>query len=193
MNQWWQLWPKYFDDSACDKIIDMAKNIEPQSGSVGHGGSDIAVRENVRRSKVRWMPRFELEFLPLATTLEKLFYDANTAAFGFDINTFREIQFTEYNSNNDGHYTWHTDMVWATNTFTNRKLTMVVQLTDPASYEGGEFELDIKECYEVPNAEAAKSRGTVVVFPSFLRHRVLPVTSGIRYSMVSWCGGPVFR
>jgi PKHD-type hydroxylase len=40
---------------------------------------------------------------------------------------------------------------------------------------------------------ANKSRGTVTMFPSYLLHRVTPVTSGERYSLTIWAHGPAFR
>jgi hypothetical protein len=41
--------------------------------------------------------------------------------------------------------------------------------------------------------EASTRQGTVVVFPSLEYHRVLPLRSGVRYSLVSWVSGPAFR
>jgi PKHD-type hydroxylase len=40
---------------------------------------------------------------------------------------------------------------------------------------------------------APRKRGTLILFPSFLIHRVTPVNSGVRESMVSWISGPNFR
>ena len=67
---------------------------------------------------------------------------------------------------------------------------MVVQLTDPSEYEGGNLEL---QWHEPPGFENLRKRGTIIVFPSFLKHRVTPVTRGIRHSMVSWMEGPKWR
>jgi PKHD-type hydroxylase len=73
----------------------------------------------------------------------------------------------------------------------DRKLSLIIQLTDPSEYEGGDFQFDS----DIPQPDPAeiKQRGTVIVFPSFLRHRVTPVTSGVRRSLVSWVEGPKFR
>ena len=40
---------------------------------------------------------------------------------------------------------------------------------------------------------AHKARGTLVAFPSYVMHRVTPVTSGTRKSLVAWVAGPKFR
>ena len=74
----------------------------------------------------------------------------------------------------------------------HRKLSMVIQLSDPKDYEGGILEIHANEHYPPPPDEL-KRRGTIVVFPSFLRHRVIPVTKGVRYSLVAWIEGPHFR
>jgi len=70
-----------------------------------------------------------------------------------------------------------------------RKLSMVVQLSDPAGYIGGNLQLMV--------SGAAKSmprdRGSVVIFPSWQVHRVTPLESGVRYSLVAWIWGESFR
>ena len=51
-------------------------------------------------------------------------------------------------------------------------------------YEGGEFEFFAKDTI-------LSKRGTIIVFPSYMQHRVKPVTKGTRYSLVTWfCGEP---
>jgi PKHD-type hydroxylase len=78
-----------------------------------------------------------------------------------------------------------------------RKLTVVVQLDDGADYVGGDLELlrfgsDVPSAIEVP-AEAMRQRGTAIVFPSYVLHRVTPVTAGQRRTLVGWLVGPRFR
>jgi PKHD-type hydroxylase len=76
-----------------------------------------------------------------------------------------------------------------------RKLSMTINLTDPTTYKGGRMHFDspswtkptIRECL------AARAQGSVVVFPSFILHRVTPVTEGTRYSLVAWFLGKPFR
>jgi PKHD-type hydroxylase len=81
-----------------------------------------------------------------------------------------------------------------------RKLSVTISLSDPKTYKGGELEFDfrnkdnskngvsnIQECKEI------KRKGSVVVFPSHLWHRVKPVTKGIRYSLVVWNLGEPFK
>ncbi len=82
-----------------------------------------------------------------------------------------------------GHYDWHVDAgpAWPT-----RKLSLVVVLSPPSEYEGGRIELS-----EVGVVDPLPA-GSGVVFPSFLAHRVTPVVSGERISIVCWLHGPTF-
>ena len=72
-----------------------------------------------------------------------------------------------------------------------RKLSMTVQLSDPDSYEGGEFYF-----YNGNNKEEeppSQEQGSIIVFDSRMWHRIAPVTKGVRYSLVSWILGPSFQ
>jgi len=69
-----------------------------------------------------------------------------------------------------------------------RKLSLVLQLSDPKDYEGGELILHLSEEPTV----VPKKQGYVTIFPSFVLHEVTPVTSGTRHSLVSWISGKPF-
>ena len=71
------------------------------------------------------------------------------------------------------------------------KLSLIIQLSDPLEYEGGQFLL--ADEYEQPDLKALSQRGTVFCFPSPVRHTVKPVTSGVRKSLVAWIEGPKFK
>jgi PKHD-type hydroxylase len=114
-------------------------------------------------------------------------------------------QFTKYEKGQ--YYDWHCDS-WdkpyirentaAPDHGKIRKLSVTVTLSDPKDYKGGELEFDfrnldpdkkpnIKKCTEI------LPRGSLVVFPSFVWHRVCPVKKGSRYSLVIWNLGWPFR
>lgn len=192
MNQWWQLWSGHFSADACDQLIRLCCTVPAQDATVGYGGNPTS-DNSVRRSKVRWLNRFDPKFAELFANLQHLFNQANKNAFGFDLSGFHEVQFTEYHAAESGKYDWHHDTHWADNVFAQRKASMVIQLSDAGSYEGGDLELLQEDCYHVPDKLALRQQGSVIVFPSFLRHRVVPVTQGVRYSLVTWCEGPCFR
>jgi len=105
-------------------------------------------------------------------------------------------QFTKYEGSKKGHYNWHTDCGLTPNQNNKvRKLSMIIPLVDGNEYEGGDFELNLNNPENENNIitiKEAKIKGTVIVFPSFVWHRVTPVTSGTRYSLVNWHQGKPF-
>lgn len=189
MNQWWQMWQGHFSADECQVIKAEALKLPVMQGTIGHGGDGPRVDKAYRRSDVRWIPRPIPAWRWLADRMEYLFRNSNNNAFGFDLSYFNEIQFTEYDSAYEGKYDWHEDLAWTNRDPSQRKLSMVIQLTDPAEYEGGNLEL--KE--SPPKVDELRTQGTVIVFPAFLPHRVTPVTAGKRHSLVSWYVGPNFR
>ena len=83
-------------------------------------------------------------------------------------------------------YGWHQDF----GGLLSRKLSLVMQLSDPEEYEGGELQIMVGG--EKP-ISINKQKGLVVVFPSWAVHQVTPVTKGLRQSLVAWVSGPNFR
>jgi PKHD-type hydroxylase len=74
----------------------------------------------------------------------------------------------------------------------HRKLTCVIQLTDPTTYEGGDFEMyDLSQ--NAPDKEEIRQQGTAIFLPSFISHAALPVTEGTRHSLAVWMEGPKWR
>ena len=125
------------------------------------------------------------------------------SGWNFDWDFSEECQFTKYKK--DQYYDWHCDS-WdkpydKPDTPSHgkiRKLSVTVSLSDPKDYKGGELEFDfrnldpdkkpnIKKCTEI------LPKGSLVVFPSFVWHRVCPVKSGERNSLVIWNLGYPFQ
>jgi PKHD-type hydroxylase len=190
MNAWWQLWPRFFSPDECQRIVAKGLGLPEATGTIGHGRANRK-DENFRRSKLRWFDRNARDMQWLYDKMEYLFHRSNHSAFGFDISYFHELQVTEYSADYEGKYDWHEDTFWILDrkACMHRKLSMVVQLTDPAQYEGGDLELK----QQPPEPHKLRTLGSVIVFPSVLQHRVTPVTKGVRYSLVSWIEGPPFR
>ena len=136
--------------------------------------------------------------------IQPFIHQANKlAGWNFDWDYSESCQFTKYKLNQ--FYDWHCDS-WElpyadpNNKDTNgkiRKLSVTCSLSDPKDYKGGELEFDfrnmdpdkknIRKCAEI------SPRGSIVVFPSHVWHRVKPVTKGTRYSLVIWNLGYPFR
>jgi len=136
--------------------------------------------------------------------IQPFIHQANRlAGWDFQWDFSESCQFTKYKLNQ--FYDWHCDSWEAPyankdnpDTFGKiRKLSVTCSLSDPKDYEGGELEFDfrnmdpdkksIRKCAEI------KQRGSIVVFPSHVWHRVKPVTKGTRYSLVIWNLGYPFR
>ena len=113
------------------------------------------------------------------------------------------IQFTKYKENQ--FYGWHCDSADKPYDLPDdlhrhgkiRKLSVTVSLSDETEYEGGDFEFDFRNNDDGSNqpqiCKEIRPKGSVVVFPSFVWHRVKPVTSCIRHSLVIWNLGRPFR
>lgn len=117
---------------------------------------------------------------------------ANNSLFNFDLNGYDTFQYTEYRLN--GEYNFHQDSseFWnpSMNETETRKLSLSLVLNTPkVDFEGGEFETRTHSSDTVHES----ARGRIFMFPSYVVHRVSPVTRGIRKSLVVWVTGPKFR
>lgn len=177
MYPYWA-WKKELSSETCDKIIEESLNFDQQVGLTN--SNEKAPPKSSRISKVRWVQNNEFIY----SLVMRYFYAANRN-FGVDISYIFDIQFTEYKGDEKGHYNWHIDSYDALGY--DRKLSLVIQLSDPSDYEGGVFSF----FDGVP--EEFKERGSIIVFPSFRPHKVEPVTKGLRRSLVSWIEGPSWR
>jgi len=172
-----------FSDEEIDKIIELSNELPGQSGTLEGGGVD----SSMRRSEIKWFLRDNPKYQWLYDKLKLYVDNANESLWRFDITGYQEaIQFTTYHAHNQGKYDFHPDIGGATS---HRKISVTVQLTDPSEYDGGDLSF-----FKVKEPELApRLKGTVVVFPSYLIHRVSPVTRGIRRSLVVWLAGPRFK
>jgi PKHD-type hydroxylase len=117
----------------------------------------------------------------------------NANFYNFDLNGYEMYQYAEYDSAKKGHYDFHMDMQMTEPlVFEMRKLSMTLMLNDPGvDFEGGDFQFMRSVPDKLETIELKKGR--LILFPSFLVHRVTPVTKGIRKSLVVWVTGPKFR
>lgn len=178
-----QVYRDVFSERQCRRIVEQAGALGSGEGHVGAGGTD----DDIRRSTVTWLPAGDATawmFDKLTTIVRR----ANRI-YGFDLIGFTEdLQFTRY-AGEGAHYSWHQDGL--DGELALRKLSIVVQLSSADDYSGGDLELFGIDDESWP--ETTRDQGTVVVFPSFEYHRVTPLVSGTRCSLVAWVGGPPFR
>ena len=190
----------------CDHIIEHGLS---KSESMARTGAfndknlsqdDIRDLKRKRDSNITWLddPWIYKELHPFINRANE------NAGWNFEWDFSEQCQFTKYKLNQ--YYDWHCDS-WNKpyekgNTKGKiRKLSMTCQLTDGSEYEGGELEFDFRQ-YEPPmrdesihlrQAKEILAKGSIIVFPSFVWHRVKPVTKGVRYSLVMWNLGYPFK
>jgi PKHD-type hydroxylase len=185
----WCFYQSYLDKKTCDFIVDTIKTRPAQDALVGTSHNEN-LNTSTRRSKIRFVNENDPELGFLFDIFWKTAIAANHEFFNFHITRLDYIQIAEYDSAYEGEYKAHQDVFWISDSEYHRKLSAVIQLTDPAVYEGGELELFAEE---LPPADAVRQQGSIIYFPSFLMHQAKPVTKGVRYSIAAWFEGPKWR
>ena len=203
----------------CDDIVQYGKAHNPEMAVTGGFGrednkenfkvdgslkkSAIKNLQKKRKSDICWMNDHWLY-----KEIHPFIHKANKeAGWNFEWDWSESCQFTKYEVGQ--FYDWHTDS-WNVpynkpdDPNTNgkiRKLSVTISLSDPSEYEGGNLEFDFRNQVDWVNNKKAKikecteirPRGSIIVFPSFVWHRVNPVTTGTRYSLVIWNLGRPFK
>ena len=202
-NYYWYfksaLTPKF-----CDDVIKHAlskKETIAKTGGFDNGGeltgSQIKNMKHKRNSDLVWVDDTWIykEIHPYVHMANK------NAGWNFQWDRSESCQFTKYKHNQ--YYDWHCDSWHKPDERKDpkhpehgkiRKLSMTCQLTDGSEYTGGELEFDFRnydphmrdEDKHLRRAKEILPKGSIIVFPSFVWHRVKPVTSGTRYSLVVW-------
>ncbi len=181
----------------CDDIVSYGNELKQQTGVTwGYDVNNMTPNqqkelERKRSSNVVWM-----DPIWIYRELHPLVREANrNAGWNYHWDWSEPCQFTKYDGSKKQHYDWHTDSGVKPNPNGKvRKLSMTVALVDGDQYEGGDFEVNFNtpEKEDIHVIKAAKIKGSVTIFPSFVWHRVKPVTAGTRYSLVNWHqGNPV--
>ena len=164
----------------CDQIIEIGNTKKLEVGNTKDNN-----KQKTRKSNISWLcPSDNLEWLyrRLTDTITGL----NNQFFKLDIFGIQEpLQFTNYKAP-DGEYNSHTDRAYG---MIIRKLSISIQLTNENNYEGGNLELLQGNKPE----KMERTQGKLIMFPSFVQHRVTPVTKGERNSLVIWVTGNNFK
>jgi len=187
----WCYFKSHFTKSQCDKIVETIQKRPHKDAQIGVNGTVVA-DSSFRKSKIRFVNKGDAELGYMFDELWKNAIVANNDWFNFHISKLDYLQFAEYESANRGEYKTHHDVFYMNNDpVYHRKLSCIVQLSDPKTYKGGDLEL--MEVDTHPNKEEMRQQGTVIFFPSFVRHAALPVTEGKRHSIAAWFDGPKWR
>lgn len=204
-NYYW-VFPGALSNYTCDHIIRYGKEQKKQlavTGNIGRNrnltNNPLTKKEHRSLKKQRdstvawindpWIYQHIHPFLKMAN---------QDAGWNFQWDWSEPIQFTYYTKKQ--YYGWHCDS-WENPYGTDsnfsgkiRKLSLIASLSSPTKYKGGELEFDFKNRHKTKPqiCEPVRERGSIVVFPSFVWHRVKPVTRGERYSLVCWHLGAPF-
>lgn len=167
-----------FTPPECEAIQALARKYTPQQATIS---AERTVDPTIRKTTVRWIPLVQEEpwfAHKLGTIVER-----TNAYYRFELAGFLEhLQYTEY-CEIDDHYDWHMD--FGEKQLSRRKLSLSVQLSSPEEYDGCTLELLAgRQAISAP-----KERGSVIVFPSFILHRVTPLLRGERRALVVWVSG----
>jgi PKHD-type hydroxylase len=171
------------------KAVEQVGDGLPHQDAVVDGNSR-RYDQNIRTSKIAWIERNSMTE-NIYDRMETIILSLNSQFFQYSLAKMAPLQHAIYNGSEQAHFDWHSDYCRETGHEENdfRKLSITVQLSDPSEYQGGELQARARSEIDV----APKTRGTVIAFPSFVLHRVTPVTSGVRKSMVGWILGPDYK
>ena len=173
----------YFTKDEVELILKAYESKVKSAAQVADEGLDMP---DLRKSTVTFLEPNDAEYAPIIHKLAQLAIQVNQQRYAFDLSGIYEpLQIAQYDSND--FFDWHTD--FSNGQASTRKLSLSVQLSEPSSYEGGDLQFKIN----TNEIKAPKSLGTVVIFPSFIQHRVTPIISGVRKSLVAWITGPHFK
>jgi len=173
-----------FTPEQCQLIINAGRSEPVQNGQVG-GGTAGVVDTKTRTSHISWIPFNKMP--EMYSTLEQIVNKTNNNHFGFEgVKITEQAQYTEYPAG--GFYDWHIDSdIVGMNEPPVRKISMTCLLSHESEFEGGGLEL-------MSDGKIARPKqGQAIFFASYIRHRVIPITKGVRKSLVMWFGGPSFK
>jgi len=191
-----QVGPKAASDDHVVAIREMGDMYLQKQGEPAKVGFNEHRREaeDYRAARVVWLPTPDKD--PYIKWVYDLMGDriqeANSYFWQYDVWGFHDslhyVRYDEKDGKEGGHFAWHQDKNddWRR---PQRKLAGVLYLSDPNEYEGGEFQI----MDGGPRTVSAREKGQIVVMPSFVQHRVLPVTKGTRRVLIGWVCGPRFR
>lgn len=170
-----------FTKDELEKICFLGGSREFSQAEVGE--NEVADK-GMRDSTVSWLT-LEQDTHWLFDKIGQIVSQVNYDHFMLNIDGIESFQFTRYGLNQ--HYDWHWDVSLHYAEF-ERKISVVMMLDDPEDYEGGEFELCTNG--NLNNVMVVKpKKGEMIFFNSWMPHRCLPVTKGVRRTLVTWIMG----
>ena len=175
---------KIFSDRECSEIIRIGEQRQSSIAKIVRGDC----HPGVRQARTAWLDD-DAETGWVFSRIIELVIAENRKNFAFDLVEFAEqLQFSRYAAREGGQFDWHID-IGDGQIAAKRKLTLVIQLSCHDAYRGGDMELNTGSSI----VTLPRRRGSGILFPSFVLHRVAPLTQGRRFSLTTWAHGPAFR
>lgn len=172
--------PGLFSDIETSLIKKLWNGDKTKEGKIGNQ----SLNQEIRKSKIQFLETEDNEWIYDKIAMACIL--VNSSRYKFDITGFQsKLLLAQYERGE--FYEWHMDT--GRDTISNRKLSITIQLSGAEEYEGGELQF----MNGGTPVNAPKEKGTAIIFPSFVSHRVQPVLSGCRRSLVGWIAGPPFR
>ena len=174
-----------FTKEECQQIINLVNDVYPNTASIGGTKENSKVVKNIRSANIyvldndkenRWI--FE-KVSKIVSIVNRLHFDYEIAGITHGLQLIHYASDQQY----PGHYDWHVDA--GHGDVSCRKISLTVQISNPQDYRGGELVIN-NHCNEVIGTQ---EQGSVHLFPSYMPHKVTPITQGERYSLVIWVHG----
>jgi PKHD-type hydroxylase len=177
-------WDDAFSAAELAAIEKYGDSLAPRKADL----SDIRTGyDDIRITNVAWI-KHAPETAWLYQRLEELVLRLNAEFFRYDLFGLSEnFQYTVYDGSEGSHFDWHRDN--GNVHVEPRKISLSLQLSDGSAYQGCDLELHSAGHIQT----APRTRGTLIAFPSYVLHRVTPIRSGVRKSLVVWAAGPEFQ
>lgn len=179
-------WPGCLEHETVAELVKLGDQSNITDARIGNS-NDQGQYDKIRKSRVGWIYRENNEtvFNKIVESMVRVNYHH----FGFKIDSTEALQYSIYED--EGHYNFHHDIHFTAG-INMRKLSASFCLSRKDEYEGGELQLIHYGDYEQNYIKLKMDLGDMVSFPSWVTHRVMPVTSGVRKSIVVWASGPKF-
>lgn len=188
----YRLWNGVVPPAVCQAVIDTFEEQWFQDATIQAPDGAALVDERTRRAGNQF-----IEPGHWTGALASHFAHQANLLWRFDLTALGTLSILRYEAS--GHFEWHTDVLAyeqadypGIGSGLERKLSVTVNLSDPGDYEGGDLQF-LNGTGQLLTQSELRERGSVVVFPSTLGHRVTPITSGVRYALVGWMVGPPLR
>ena len=183
----------FVDDSFIDKVNNYIKMQSLVKGTFKHSLENPDGPKNlddIRNSEIHWMAeeRYKDTLMPLYNELTSKIREVNNRQWRWIIDGWEAFQYSEYDESYKGHYDWHIDYgLRPPDEPFSRKLSFSLGISEKDDYEGGELLVKMS----VDTQSIKLDKGEIFIFPSWMIHKVTPVTKGKRKVIVGWGLGPV--